>query len=454
MSEINEKIFKAYDIRGKYPEEINEETVFKIARALAIFLKKQYKKNPKIIISSDNRLSSPSLKKEVISGLKNEGVDIIDIGLNPTPVFYFAVWKLEAAGGIQITASHNPPQDNGLKIVREKVIEIGKENWIEEIKDIIRKLDNFKPKKSKSKIKKDLSILNKFFKFNKKGFNFNFLKGKKIVFDTANSVSGLYIKEIKKIFPCKILNLFSKLDGSFPNHLPNPIEEKNLEVLKETVKREKADLGVAFDGDGDRIVFVSEKGELIPPDFISSLISKELLKHYPNSKIVYNICSSNILKETVQKYGGKPIVTKIGHIFVKEIMIKENAIFGGEYSGHFFFREHNFCEAPIFVLFLILKILDNEKKPLSEIISPFKKYFNSGQINFEIEDKIGKIEKLKEIYKNGKINTLDGLRIDFPDWWFIVRPSNTENLLRLNVEAKSEDILKEKLEEIKKILLS
>jgi phosphomannomutase len=453
MSEINEKIFKAYDIRGKYPEEINEEAVKKISLAFLKFLSKEKKGSLKIVLGRDNRLSSKNLYKAALAGFKNFGAKIIDLGLVPTPVFYFAVWQLKADGGIQITASHNPPSDNGLKIVGKNALEIGKDNGLEEIKNIAKSID-FSNNKKKLVIFKNKSIFKKFFVFNFKKSKIKLKKKLTIVFDTANAVSGLYIPQIKKYLPGKIYHLFSKLDGSFPNHSPNPLEEKNLEVLKNTVLEKKADLGVAFDGDGDRIIFVSNKGEIIPSDIIASLIAKNLLSKNKGIKVVYNICSSNIIPETVKELGGIPIVTKIGHTFVKDVMRREKAEFGAEFSGHFYFKEFDYSEAPIFVLIKILEIIEKEEKPISEIILPFKKYFNSGQINFETEDKNSKIEFLKEKYKNGKISTLDGLRVDFPNWWFIVRPSNTENLLRLNVEAKTKELLEEKIQEIKNLILS
>ena len=290
-----------------------------------------------------------------------------------------------------------------------------------------------------------------YLKFNLLDLNIRNLKNfkkLKIVIDTGNAVSGILIRELKKYLPCKIYHLFPKLIDNFPNHLPNPLEDKNIKDLKKMVQEKKADLGVAFDGDGDRIVFIDEKGRKILPDFITCLISKVILREKKKGKIVYNICSSNIIPEVVEENGGEAIPWRIGHTFVKEKMKNTGAIFAGEYSGHYFLRAHHFCEAPLFILFKILEEITISKKSISEILLSFKKYSNSGQINLEVENKKEKLKKLERKYKQGKVSRLDGLRVDFSNWWFNARPSNTEDLLRVVVEAENKSLMRDKLKEI------
>lgn len=455
MKKVNPKIFKAYDVRGIYPSEINKETAEIIGRAFISFLKNLKntlgKKKLEIIIGKDSRFSSSVLCDGLKEGILTQGVNVIDIGLSPAPMFYFAVWKYNFDGGIEVTASHNPPEYNGFKIVREGAKMIGENSGLKEIKKTAHYLKEQKKEQKKGKIKKK-NILKDYIKFNLKGINIEKIKNLKIVIDTGNAVSGILIQELKKYLPCKIYHLFARLDGSFPNHLPNPLEEKNIKDLKKIVREKKADLGIAFDGDGDRIVFVNERGCQISPDFITCLISEIILRERPGAKILYNICSSNIIKEMVRKRGGVPIAAKIGHTFVKEKMIKEMAFFAGEYSGHYFHKEHNFCEAPLFVLFKILEKMSETKKTISQLVAPFKKYFYSGIINLEVKNKPKSLDLLKSRYKKGRISQLDGLRVDFRDWWFNSRPSNTEDLLRVAVEAKTKSLMKEKLKEIIKII--
>ena len=451
---LNQDIFKAYDIRGIYPEEVNEKVAFKIGKAVVKFLGK---KNPYIVVGRDNRLSSPILSKSLKKGILNQGGNVIDIGLSTTPMFYFAVWKYNYDGGIISTASHNPPEYNGFKITKEKAISIGKENGLEKIKKLaLKEVGKIKLKKDngkKGRIKK-LNVLKEYLDFNFSQIDIGKIKNLKIGIDTANAVSGILIKELTKYLPCKIYHLFSKLDGRFPNHLPNPLEEKNIKELKKIVKQKKLDLGIAFDGDGDRIIFVDEKGSAIPADLILALISEILLRQKRGQKILYNVCSSNIIKDVVKENGGVPIMGKIGHTFIKKRMRKEDVFFAGEFSGHYFLGAPYFFEVPLFVLFKVLEEISQRDKTISQLVRPFQKYFHSGQINMKVEDKKKKLKELEEKFKKGRISHLDGLRVDFKNWWFNARISHTEALLRLVLEAKTKSLMKEKRKEIIKIISS
>lgn len=449
MKNISLKIFRAYDIRGIYPKEINQQVSKTIAKAFFIFLKKLYKKKRlKIVVGRDNRISSPKLFEGIKEGFLEKGVEILDIGYSITPLLYFAVWKLKADGGIQITASHNPPNYNGMKLTKIGGEIVGENSGLKEIKKIFQRLNRKREKsKSKGKIKR-IDYLEEYLEFNLKRINLEKITLKKVAFDTGNGVSGILVEKLSKILPFKTFHLFKKLDGNFPNHLPDPTKKENLKELQKFVRKHNCDLGVAFDGDGDRIVFLTEKGEFIMPDYITALISERILKKYPNSPIVYTICSSNIVKETIERAGGKAISSKVGHTFVKEKMLKENAPFGGEYSGHYFFKESNFSEAPLFVLFEVFKEISEKKLPFSKIIKPYKKYAFSGTINFKTTNKKKLLEKIEKKFKRKRKIKIDGVRIDFRDWWFLARPSNTEELVRIVLEAKTKKLMKEKLKEI------
>jgi len=441
-----DKIFKAYDIRGIYGEDLNEETAFKIGQAFGVFLKNKLNKEElKIVLGKDNRLSSNSLFGFLKRGVMSQGIEVIDIGLSTTPLMYFSVAHFDYDGGIIVTSSHNPSKYNGFKFVGPNAQPISENTGLLEIKEMVLNND-FKIISTTNKEEKK-SFISEYVSFN--SFKEDF-KGIKVIVDTANSVSGILIEDMLK--GMDIIHIFEELNGSFPNHDPDPLKEENIKDLKERVVKEKADLGVAFDGDGDRIFFINEKGETVSSDLILALMSSLILKENPGAKILYDIRSSNIVKETISEFKGIPVLSKVGHSLIKEKMRQEDVLFGGEYSGHFFSKNHYFTECPFYVLSTILKEIKKENKSLSQLILPFKKYFHSGEINFMAEDKVKTISKFKENYKEGTITEIDGLRVDFSDWWFLVRASNTEPLIRLIIEAKTQGLLKEKRIELTELL--
>lgn len=445
---VNPAIFRSYDVRGIYPLAVNEASAYLIGRAFVKFLNPKGKSRLNIVVGRDNRLSSPSLFKSLSRGIIDQGANIIDIGLSTTPMLYWACGFYGYDGGINITASHNPKEHNGFKFVRKGSVPVSGETGLKQIYALTQK--NFVKARKGKIIKK--KILKDYLKFNFKDFDFRELRKLKIVIDTANSVSGIMLSGIKKHLPAVIYPLFEKLDGNFPNHSPDPLIEKNLSCLKKEIKRRKADLGVAFDGDGDRIVFVTEKGRVIPGDLVCAFMADLILEQNPGAKILYDIRSSRIIREVIEENGGQPIVWRIGHSFIKEKMRKENILFGGEFSGHYYLKDHYFSEAPLFVILKITEAISRSGKQLSALIKPFKKYFHSGEINFKISNKKKILRLFEKKYKKGKISKIDGLRIDFKDWWFLARPSGTEDLIRLVIEAENKQLMFDKKKELCRIM--
>ncbi len=437
---INPSIFRAYDIRGVYPEEINEETVYEIGRAHVKFLQAK-----KIVVGRDCRLSSPSLFKALTRGIRDQGAKVIDVGLVSTPMLYFSVIHLKADGGIEITASHNSGEQNGLKMVREAAKPLSGVSGLKEIKELA--LQGNKKAKLKGRYYKK-NIKDSYLKDIWQQINPKKIRKFRVVIDAGNGMGSLVVSELFKKLKCKVYPLYFDLDGSFPNHLPNPLLAKNLADIKKEVKKRRADLGIAFDGDADRVVFIDEKGKEVPGDLITALLAS----CFPRSKILYDIRSSRIVKEEIEKHGSVAVPSRIGHSFIKETMRKEKIVFGGELSGHYYLQDNGYIESPLTVVFMVLAMLAD--KTLSQIIKPLRKYHSSGEINFIVEKKKQVLKKMAERYKKkGKISWLDGLTVEFPDYWFNLRPSNTENLLRLNLEADSKKLKEEKVKQISKLLI-
>lgn len=447
MYMINPKIFKAYDIRGVYPEEINEEAAYSIGRAYAAYIKKiSGKDDIQVVAGCDNRISSPVLFEAVKRGITDEGADVLDVGLVTTPILYFSVAYNCCDGGIQVTSSHNPKQYNGFKVVREEAIPLSGDQGIEEIKDIAIK-GSFE-KQGKLGIITKKEAISDYVKENGSLEEFDI----KVVVDTANSVSGVGVDQLLK--NTRLKHIFSDLDGKFPNHEPDPLKEENTEALRKDVVKDKFDLGIAFDGDGDRMFLIDENGRMIPADLILALASSITLRTNPGARILYDIRCSNIVRETIEKMGGQAIMSRVGHSFIKAKMRAEDIILGGEYAGHYYAKQQGkyFFEAPYPIIFLVLKEMKDTGRSLSELIKPFEKYYHSGEINFKTEKKEETIEKIKDRFKKGNISQIDGIRIDFPDWWFSLRASNTEPLLRLVIEADTKELMEEKLEELTMVI--
>ncbi len=433
------KIFRAYDIRGFYPSELNAEAAYRIGRAIAVFSKAKT-----AVVGRDVHPCSKPLFEAMAKGLTEQGTNVIDIGLCSTPIFYFAAGTLSAEAGVMITPSHNPKGYAGFKVFKAGTIPVSGPTGIYAIRDLAQK-GIFPAVSRKGKItqKNPLPEYQQFF-LKKNSVRFPL----KVAIDTANSVGVFDAQILQRL--CNVVPLYFELDGNFPNHIGNPLDYSTLKDLQQKVLLEKADLGIAFDGDADRVSFVNEKGELVPNDIVTALLAR----FFPNETILFDVRSTKQIETEIKKAGGKPLRCRVGHTFIKQQMRETNAVFAGELSGHYYYRDLFFAESSLQTALLLMKLLVREKKPLSELVKQTQKLFQSGETNFTVADaqkKMGELEK--RLSSQAKIvSHLDGLTMEFPDWWFNVRPSNTEPLLRLNLEAGSKQLLEQKKQEITELI--
>ena len=453
---MDPSIFKAYDIRGLYGEQLDEQAAWKIGHATAQFLRSMvhgYNRGlanaQSICVGRDMRTHSPSLAKSLIEGMNAAGANVIDIGMIDTPQIYFAINHLGTCGGIQITASHNPAQYNGFKISGQQAKPIGVDTGLKDIKHIATALLHTLGKPDGAVEHCDITAAYK-------QHVLKFLIGKhrpiKMVVDASNGMAG---KAAPIIFGdlegVEMVGLNLTHDGTF-KHDPNPLVDSNLAELKKAVVKEKADFGTCFDGDGDRLMMVDEKGKTITCDIMTALMTPYFLKTNPGSTIVYDLRSSHVVQEEILKYGGTPRRERVGHAFMKKTLRDSHACFGGELSGHFYYRDNYCADSGVITLVHMINILGATDTPVSELVAPLQRYAASGEVNFQVEDKEAMMQELARQYSQGQVDDLDGVTVQFKDWWFNVRPSNTEPLLRLNVEASTPEMLNEKLEELKAML--
>lgn len=443
--EISPKIFKAYDIRGAYPDEINREAAYSIGLALAVY----FEKEEAVVVGYDMRESSEALFQALSEGLTDGGKDVISIGLAGTEVLYFAVGKYEIPG-VMITASHLGGEYNGMKICRSNNVPLGGGSGLDEIKQIIENQD-FKKADRKGEIKTE-NILNRYVDHVLDFIDVSKIKPLKLVADAGNGMAGKVLPLVLEKLPCRAVSMYFNLDSDFPNHEPDPLVKENLKDLQTKVKEVSADLGVAFDGDGDRVFFIDENSGVVSGSLSLALFAKKILEKHSGEKVIYNAVCGRIVPETIRQNGGEPICEKVGHAFIKDRMNRTDAVLAGEHSGHYYFR-HNFkADSGILALLLMLEIISEKQKPLSEILEPYLKYASISETNFEVDDKTKTLQKIEELYSDGEISHLDGLTVNYSDWWFNLRPSNTEPVLRLNMEAEGEELLEEKFEEIRGVI--
>lgn len=452
MLPINSEIFKAYDIRGIYGQDFDNDLAYRLGLAFIELRKSDpdYLPDQKLTIAvgADMRLSSPALKENLIRGLIAAGADVVDIGLVSTPTFYFAVGHYGYNGGIMVSASHNPKIWNGFKLVRSKGVPISEKTGINFLKEKI--LENrFLPSSTPGQVSENNDVLKEEINYSLSKADLKKIKPLKIVADAANGMGATYLAALFANLPCELIPLNFELDGSFPAHEADPIKDINNKQLQEEVIKQKADLGIAADGDGDRIFFIDNKGVTITPAIVRGLLAKLFLADKPGAKIGYDIRPGKITVDMIKEAGGIPDVTRVGHSLIKEQMLKDDIYFAGESSGHFFFNGENGCfECPSIMILKLLTAFSEANLPAADYIEQYKKYFASGEINSSVADKEAVFQKILAKYPDGKINQLDGITVEYPDYWFNVRASNTEPIVRLNLEAVSQEIMEKKRDEV------
>lgn len=447
--QVDQSIFKAYDIRGIYPDQLNEELAYKTGQAFAEMIKNEEKKSEiTMVVGRDMRLSSPGLAQRVISGITDQGVNVVDIGLVSTPTFYFAVAKYGYDAGLQISASHNPQQYNGFKMVRKNAIPVSGETGIMDLRDVVAG-ETLQPVETKGKIEKLENVIDEHVKFALSYTDTAKIKPLKVVVDTANAMGGPMFEKLFQSLPCEFIPINYELDGTFPNHEADPLKDENNVQLKNKILEVGADLGVALDGDADRIFFLTNKGVTVEPAIVRGILSQVFLRENPGANVCYDIRPGQITIDMIEEAGGVPIVTRVGHSLIKEKAREVGAVFAGESSGHFFLKmPFGIFEAPMIMCIKILEELSASGKTFEEFVKPLYRYYHSGEINSEVENKDQVFARLKEKYLENLQYDFDGLSFKWDDWWFNVRGSNTENKMRLNLEAKTKELMDEKTKEV------
>jgi phosphomannomutase len=447
---LDPRVFKAYDIRGIYPRELDEDGGYAIGRAYV----EQFEPR-RIAVGRDMRLSSPSVAESVIQGASAGGAEVTDVGMVGTEMLYFAVGELELEGGIEITASHNPKEYTGMKIVRRGALPVGGDSGLFDVRDRALALSGHDRGQTPAVAQK----VDVYPAFTEKVLSFvdvRAVKPLKVVIDAANGMAGVMLPPLLDRLPVDAVRCFFEPDGTFPNHEPNPLLPENREFIMGKVLAAEADLGIAFDGDADRCFFVDDTGEFVPGDFVTALLAETMLEKEPGGKILYDVRASWAVPDTVERAGGIPLVNRVGHAFFKHRMREEGAIFGGEISGHYYFRDFHQADSGTIPALLMLELVSKRGQRLSEILQPFReRYFLTGEINSEVEDVALKLQELKERFaREGEVSHLDGLSVIAGDWHFNVRPSNTEPLLRLNLEARDPELMARKRDEVLTVIRS
>jgi len=439
--------FKAYDIRGVYNRDFNAEDVYRIGFNLPVLLK-----TGKVLVGRDVRESTGEIFEALCRGINDAGADVYDMGLSTTPMVYFGTAQFGFDASVQITASHNPKEYNGLKVSKTGALPVGYYSGLSELERMMS--ENEPAPKQKKGTVRPIDVKTEYLRFLSAYVPEN-LDTLNISVDCSNGMASLFVHELLGVEPHY---LFDTLDGTFPNHAPNPLEEENVADLKAAVMKNHSDLGIIFDGDADRVMFVDERGQFIPPDFIIGVLGRYFLEK-EKGNVLQDIRTSRSVSEYIQKLGGTPHTWKVGHAFAKLKMRELNAVFGGELAGHYYFRDFYNCDSGIFAALLVLQVLlkwKDQGGSFSSLIDEIRTYANSGEINFKIEEKEAAMEALKEHFTAAEppqaLLDFDGYRIEYPEWWFNVRPSNTEPYLRLVVEARTDSVLKNKLNEIREVL--
>jgi phosphomannomutase len=435
-------IFKAYDVRGVYPDELNEDVARRVGAAFARFVD-----SDRIVVGRDMRLSSSALVNAFGEGAATEDGTIVDVGEVSTDALYFASGKLDLPG-VMFTASHNPARYNGMKMCRPKAVPIGSESGMNEIRAAAEAFD---PPTTPPRVEK-IDILGDYADHCRSFVEAGGLRPLTVAIDAGNGMAGKTVPIVFEPLPFELSPLYFELDGSFPNHPANPIEEANLVDLQKLVLEQGCDVGIAFDGDADRVFLVDERAQLISGSVTTAMVAQTLLKKNPGEKIIYNLICSWAVPEVIEENGGTPIRTRVGHSFIKKIMADTGAIFGGEHSGHYYFRDNFRADSGMIAALLVLEAMSASEAPLSEILRPFERYSDSGEINTEVADQEAALTRLGEAYSDGSQDRTDGLTVEYEDWWFNCRASNTEPLLRLNLEARTDELMETKRDEVLRVI--
>jgi phosphomannomutase len=440
---LDPNVFKAYDVRGLYPSQLDEEGAYAIGRAYVQEFEPQ-----QIAVGRDMRLSSPTMAAAVIAGASAAGADVLDVGLVGTEMVYFAVGELGLDGGVMVTASHNPKEYTGMKVVRAGALPVGGDSGLLDVRDraMTGDIPQTRPAGTVSKYDIWPAYVDRVLSF----VDLSSVLPLRVVVDAANGMAGVMLPPVLDRLPIEAVRCYFEPDGSFPNHDPNPLLPENREFIVEKTLSEGADFGVAFDGDADRCFFVDDTGEFVPGDFATALFARAALAKEPGAKIIYDVRASWAVPETIERAGGVPIVSRVGHAFIKLRMREERATFAGEVSGHYYFRDFSQADSGVVPFLLVLELVSKKGRKLSEILRPYReRYFITGELNTPVADVPLKLQELKERFgPEGEVSHLDGISVDAADWHMNVRPSNTEPLLRLNLEARSRELMQRKRDEV------
>jgi phosphomannomutase len=444
--QLEPAIFKAYDVRGLYPREVNEAVTRQIARGFVTYLGAS-----RIGVSRDMRVSSPSLAESFIDGALEQGADVIDYGMLGTDMMYFAVVRDDLEGGVQVTASHNPGEYNGIKMVRAGALPLSGDAGIGDIRDMIAG-GRLPPMAGRRGTRSARDIVPDYVEKVLSFIDPGVIKPFNVVLDAGSGMAGLVAPLLFDRLPCRTTRLCFDIDGTFPNHEANPLIEENRQDITAEVIRQGADAGIAWDGDADRCFFIDGSGEFVPGDFVTALLAEAFLLRHPGATVIYDLRASHAVRDTVERYGGRALMNRVGHAFIKRRMREEDAIFGGEVTGHYYFRDFSYADNGFIPALLMLELMSKKNLPLRELLRPYReRYFISGEINTrlgsmaEVPRKLAAIERR---YGDGTIAKMDGVSVDYPDWHFNVRASNTEPLLRLNLEAASPEMMERQRDEV------
>lgn len=421
-------IFKAYDVRGTVPDQIDERTAELIGRATATHLRAR-----RMVVGRDMRASGVGLSRALIAGIRSTGCDVTDVGVVSTPMQYFACGELGGDGGVQVTASHNPAAYNGFKISGPGVVPVGGDSGLADIERAVRAGIAARPGVEPGAL--ESADIRPAYGAHLVGMIRMGPRHLKVAVDCGNGMGGLEVEHVLRRLPVDLVGLYLEPDGSFPNHEANPLNPKNMRDLQATVLREGCDLGIAFDGDADRACFCDERAQIVGNDLVTALLARELVPPEPGASVVYDLRSSRVVPETIRALGGRPVRERVGHAFMKRTLRAAGGPYGGELSGHFYFRDLWYTDSGVYAAGLVLAQLSRSDRPFSEHLRDLRKYPTTGEVNFEVEDKDGKIAAVASAFADARQDTLDGITVEYPRWWCNVRKSNTEPLLRLVMEA-------------------